>query len=247
MDILISSFSKYNEILHACLLEYDKINPELKFRVLTNARLEFTSKNLDLEVTYVDDDHGWLKSILILLEPYQEDDYVLLCMDDLMPLSFVGDEVLNAFIAFARSKNIDSLKLYEPPSQRISSSINSGFTRIERCDQDRYPISTMLSIFKVSFLRNLLKQSSDAWDFEQGAYPRIPLKSQCYTSPCNVFDFANLVIKGSVVKSRFKSHTPAGHVLRNMSYFGYVRHYLIIFVSTYKSFSFGKLFKFLVH
>ena len=247
MDILISSFSRYNEILRLCLLEYDKINPRLHFRVISDSTIDFSPKNISIEFNYLDSDQGWLKSVLLLLEDYDEKDHVMLCMDDLLPLSYIGDEVLSAFISYSKKNNIDSLKLYEPPSQRISSSINSSFSRIDRCNHDRYPISTMLSIFKVSFLRNLLIESSDAWDFEQGAFSRIAAQSKCYASPCNIFDFANLVIKGNVVAPRLKSSEPANYVLMNMSRTALIKHYLIILSSAYKSFSIKRWFKFMVH
>ena len=247
MDILISSFSKYNDVLHSCLIEYDKLNPDLSFRVISDAKIDFVPKNISLQFTYLDNDQGWLQSVLHLLEDYDETDHVILCMDDLMPLSFVGDEVLSAFVSFSKNKNIDSLKLYEPPNERIFSSINSGFSRIERCDQDRYPISTMLSIFKVSFLRTLLTQSSDAWDFERGASSRISSRSQCYTSPFNIFDFSNLVVKGRVVASRLNSDMPVRYVLKNMSRSALMRYYVTIIFSTYKSFSLKKFFRFMVH
>tara|TARA_B100001063_G_C16690030_1_gene516547 strand:+ start:436 stop:1185 length:750 start_codon:yes stop_codon:yes gene_type:complete len=249
MDVLISSFTKYNKILHACLRNYDQLSPKINIRVITDSNDRFVPKNINLEYNIHENDIGWLSSIMQLLKTYDEDDYVILCMDDLMPISYMGNENLNAYIKFAIDHKVDSLKLYEPPSQRIFSSIDSNFSSIRSCIQDKYPISTMFSIFKVLFLKELLKKSNDAWDFEQNASKRIKKNSACFTAPCNIFDFSNIVIKGKVVESRLKGNENEDEdfILNKMSKIDLIKHFIIITISTLRTFSLKKLFKFLFH
>ncbi len=247
MDILIASFSKYNAVLSTCLNEFDKLNPNLNFRIITDSKLNFLPKKINCQITYLEKDQGWLKSILALLDDYDEDEQIILCMDDLLPKYFIGNEVLDAFIRLSKKEDFDSLKLYEPPSQRISSSIRSNFSEVRSCKNDRYPISTMFSIFKVSFLKEHLLNSSDAWDFEQNAITRIKNGSKCFSTPFNIIDFSNIVIKGSIVQKRLDENYLKTFVLKNMSKFDLILHYLTIIFSTIKSFSFRNFLRFLFH
>jgi len=247
INIVISTFSGYHKVLLETLSAYRNLDIGAKFYIVSDRRLEHDFTDMQIDQTITGQDLGWNKAIQILLNQFQSDEYVILTMDDLLPYSVANPSLIVYFIQLAQKEKMDALKLYEPPSQRFSSSLEADFMPFRSSKEDKYAISTMFSIYRVSFLSWIVEQSDNAWKYERGARNMMRPSHKVYTLGLNLISFKNIVIKGMVVNKRLKSFKESSDSnLKNMNAFQLFKHYMTIFISAIRSFSLSRYLRFLL-
>ena len=116
-------------------------------------------------------------------------------------------EVKNLIFKFFKDKRLLSMKLYLNPNERIAKIPETANGIISACGKSEYPLSTMVSIFNVGFLRKILKPGETAWQFEKNAVTRMSCDELEYLAQLNfnLISVQNLMVRGKLVPWRNRS------------------------------------------
>ena len=196
MKIVFCTFNKYLDVAKLTAESICNNFPNNELHIITDK--VFKTDN-QINFFKLKEDLGWVKNLEIFLSGLDSNERIILTMDDLY---ITGSSLL--FESIVNSKyieNYDSVRLYDPPNIRISSAIDSDFCNIINSNTDNYPVSCMFCIYKVSFLRHLLKDEDDAWRFEKNANKKL-FNYKTASIPFNAVTMRNIVVKGDVVRSR---------------------------------------------
>tara|TARA_E500000178_G_C16976983_1_gene733865 strand:- start:773 stop:1495 length:723 start_codon:yes stop_codon:yes gene_type:complete len=147
-------------------------------------------------------DIGWNAMIKKYLEN-NDMEKVIIWMDDLIIKSKIDDYALDYAIKVVLKNDLDYLSLYQPPARKLVDAIQSDFKPKNTLINDRYPISTMCSIFSRNMLLELLREDESPWEFEKNAKSRIGLQFKISQLGFNIVDIKNVISKGKIVKWRF--------------------------------------------
>ena len=223
MKILISSCSKYVFVRNEVIKTIHSVFPQAYIYIVTELNdISTNSKNIQfLKI----EDKGWSSNLIALIEAIDlpASEHAILWMDDLAidasgyNVTVVQDLVFRLYEA----NKLLSLKLYLNPNERIVKLADTSVGIISGCGNSEYPVSTMVSIFNVGFLKRILRSGESAWDFERNALNRIKYEELQFLAQLN-FNFIsirNLVVQGKLVPWRMKNlHHPGMSFLESLIY-----------------------------
>lgn len=211
MKVLISSCTKYNAVRQEAILSIKKQFPESLIYIITG--LDDISTSSDAEIFKSVDD-GWSANLIKLIDlcSLNDDEAILLWVDDLVikTINPLGWQTYQFIAQIFDSQSLYALKLYETPVSRLVNANNfmSGiFSPINQSED--YPVSTMVSLIRILFLKQILRANESAWEFEKKAHQRIDFKDLIKLKKLNfnLVDISNLVVKGKIVPWRSSSDT----------------------------------------
>jgi hypothetical protein len=248
MKILISSCTKYNAVRQEVILSIKKQFPESLIYIITG--LDDISASSDAQIFKSEDD-GWSANLFKLIDwcSLNDDEAVLLWIDDLViktinPLAWQTYQ----FIAeIFDSQSLFALKLYETPVSRLvnANDINNGiFTSINQSED--YPISTMVSLIRILFLKKILRANESAWEFETKAHQRIDFRDLTKLKKLNfnLVDISNLVVRGKIVP--WRSLSDADNLMGKMNFSQGYLYKMKIIMHFLKLVSIKNIFGFLI-
>lgn len=236
MNVIISSCQKYQ---YVCQRVYESwIANSDKFVI--NIYSDFAIENLrNGDVNVVGNDFGWNQNLIFLLSSFSDDEIVILTMDDLLVTNF--DELLfDAYMSFFGSRGLDYLSLYAEPIEQLRRVIEADGKAIVTTE-GRYILSTMVSAYRVGFLKRILNASRNPWEFER--FKGAPVLDEVcgVVTPC--FGLRNIMIKGSAVSWRLSEKADLDHLDTNR--FNDVVYTVRIVFSFFRRFSFLSFVKFI--
>tara|TARA_B100001057_G_C22861803_1_gene954830 strand:- start:2558 stop:3277 length:720 start_codon:yes stop_codon:yes gene_type:complete len=237
MKIVFCTFSKYVDIAKLTANSICNNFPNNQLHIITDEVFETDNQ---INFFKLKEDFGWVKNLETFLSELDSDEQIILTMDDLFITG--SSPLLKSIIRNEYIKEYDSVRLYDPPNVRISSAIDSDFCNISNANNDRYPISCMFCIFKVSFLRHLLKDEIDAWSFEKNAYKKL-LDYKTASIPFNAVTLRNIIVKGDIVSSRL--HDLKLNNFKKMSIFKLMKYKLVSLLSFIRNKNIRKIIKYL--
>jgi len=251
MKILISTCCRYIPSAKLVVDSIRRANCSLPIVVVCedDRALDALAAFSGVDVLRTPYDMGWQCAIMHALESshFCDATNVLVTMDDLAFTSGFDPAVFALIEAKFLEEGASAMKLYEPPSTRISTSISMDFQFFNECCGARYPISCMLSIFDISFLKRQLSLSSSAWDFELRSSSRLVDGDKVMSLGFNLVNLSNIVIKGAVATSRFNYwfSDVSSIKLPVMSKTDELRHWAYISASFCKNFRLRNFFRYL--
>jgi len=160
---------------------------------LISNKIFFTHK--DVKNILVGNDISWSDNLIKGLKSIEKD-YVLLMIDDLI----LNKKISNKFFMMIS----DWININDPNHLRLHISnkpnfYNSFIGKIP--NKIPYKISLMPSIWKKSFLQNILKKGESAWEFEINGTKRAFKYDEFYSLYNNLIFYENSIIKGKWQRS----------------------------------------------
>jgi hypothetical protein len=139
----------------------------------------------------VGDDISWSDNLMKAIAAIRED-YLLMFLDDLFLVDYVRTDRVLEICAWIADHDANYVRLNpsEPPDQPYSTllgTVSPGMI---------YRTSTVLSVWKKSVLRDLLKSGETAWQFEIAGSQRADRYDSFYSTFEGCFPVRNGVIKG---------------------------------------------------
>ena len=245
--IVMSTFDGYSSVARLCVEQLLKLNLGLNIVVVSDLFPDDFPSNEQLVARSTVDDLGWVKNMQLALGHLNDDDYAIVTMDDLWVSNPLGVRVFTSVIEEIVRRKLDIVKLYEPPTSRIMSSIETSFGGYADVCNHKYPVSCMFSILKVSVFRHLLNHCTNAWDFERRAEEILKSCDEdvgVWALGFNLVDVKNLVVKGVTVPSRVSGLELPG--VKRMTHIMLLKYYAAIFFGVIRSFSLSKFMRYVI-
>ena len=194
IEIVVISCDNYSDIWPFFFKSfyYHWSNCPLRLSLISNNK-KFVYK--DVKNILVGNDISWSDNLIKGLE-YIEKDYVLLMIDDLL----LNKKISSKFFMMIS----DWININDPNHVRLHISnkpnfYNSFIGKIS--NKIPYKISLMPSIWKKSFLLNILKKGESAWEFEINGTKRAFKHDEFYSLYNNLIFYENSIIKGKWQRS----------------------------------------------
>jgi hypothetical protein len=169
--------------------------------IIVLADFEFECRFIDELIAY-GEDLGWNQALAEFFKTRSNEEYFILWMDDLLVIDAPEEEFINEFLASLTRLDYDYCSLYAPPAIRLKQFANISSKIIAATEVGKYPVSTMCSLFKVGFFKNILIDTKTPWEFEKLASKKLKTmdgKYKLYDLSSNLFTLSNMIIKGRCV------------------------------------------------
>jgi hypothetical protein len=196
--VLIATCDKYSDVWSPLRQGIEKFLPDLRWPIFCMIeRAPSTARMPDRWTGLtVPSGRAWSASVAAAVKQLGEFDYVLLWIDDLIPIGPSESGLFYAVADLLQTLRPNYLRLNPTPRPaRISHShgpLSVGV--IER--GDIYRASTILAVWRPSVLLRLLSETENAWQFEVAGSARSDAFSGFYGSTNITIPVCNLVVKG---------------------------------------------------
>lgn len=136
--------------------------------------------------------------------------YVLITLDDYFLIERVDNERIEELIRTAENEDLDYIRLYARPKRATRKAI-SGTDRVKWIDtEEKYSVNLYTAIWKTDFLRAMLIEKKNAWEFETGlSRAATAYNAKCAVSLKKEFKILDVVRKGKLLHKSaayFKKH-----------------------------------------
>lgn len=202
--ILVVSCDRYADLWQPFFYLFFRFWPDCPYKIylLSNKTIVKFSNVINIAIG---EDRSWSDNLLLALKQIPEE-YVLLHIEDLFLIDFVDSKKVEQFFNFAIKNNVNYLRMHaspqpDQPYNELVGVVSRGTI---------YRTSTVMSLWKKSFLCKLLKSGETAWDFEIYGTIRSDAYGGFYSSYKSLFPIINGVIKGKWRRSVVKKITKLG-------------------------------------
>lgn len=161
--ILIPTCDKYAHVVPAHVHYLRKLWPQCPYEVtvLTTGDLI----DVDAEVISLGKDHGFANNIHIFLSRYMQDDLMMLCLDDLIPVEIHPRRIDRALDVLGSDQSVHMVRL----SKRFTTEgkpYKHDRLFVEMDKSSPYLFSLKGTIWKTEIFRRLLRKNANPWGSE---------------------------------------------------------------------------------
>jgi hypothetical protein len=205
--VVVLSFDRYSDlwpVYFECTKKFWNHNTKPTYLVTNEAMPRFDG----VRVIPTGSEVSWSYRARAAVEKVDAE-YILLMLEDYYFTSAVSDDVMESLFNYAKTNDVDYLRIYPFPKIHFS---DKGVERIHPIPKDvLYGVNLQASIWKKEYLKKVLASGNySAWEFEarqkNGAATQI--QGKLYTVDYAPFEMVNGVLQG-------KWYTPAVKTLRN--------------------------------
>jgi len=156
-------------------------------------------------IQHLNKDYGWSKNIIKLLEVVREDVFFMGCEDYILE-DFAKEEIDICFKAVCKDKDIGCIRLTRKKRIKLENEFEDDiYGPVYGPIVKPYPyyVSLQPTIWKKSYLRSIIKEDENAWQFETEASKRAMQIStpRAYCTSKTLFNYKNYIVKGQLQKN----------------------------------------------
>lgn len=188
--VLVVSCDKYADLWKPFFQSFRRFWPDCPFAVYLLSNKIGTDLP-QVKNVLIGDDVSWSDNLIKGLKSLKEE-YVFLFLDDLFLRDFVKTEEVSKIFNWIAESKANYVKM--SPLDRPDKPYNELVGVVAK--RKSYRISSIVCIWKKSFLLELLKSGESAWHFEIYGSVRSDAYDDLYSTWKNYFPVINCVIKG---------------------------------------------------
>lgn len=243
--LLIATCKKYITVCQKTVDSLETLADLVEIVVISDTTVTFPPYVRHLRK---DSDDGWNCMIHDYVQGCDPDRQILIWMDDLILIRLSDRALLEDAIAAHREEEMDYLSLYCPPWEQIERLISRGgrYLRIDTIVA-RYPVSCMASLYRASFLLDLLDPNESPWQFEKTAPEKLRAlpDRRLFALKYTPVDIHNIAIKGKLVPWRTADYA-TGMTLPSMGRMDTLKYRAKAVLYSLRHLSWSKLYHFIL-
>ena len=193
-EILILSCKKYTKVANITLSRLIQYGAHNYFNIKIYPSYPNLTLDNNIEEIRIKNEADWSSDLLEVLRSIKGE-YLLLWLDDLVPIEQPNFEKIRNYFEFVVDNNANHLRLNPMPPAR-GSKIAKGISEI--LFDEPYRCSTVFSIWKKTVLIELLQSGESAWQFEIFGSIRSSKISKFYSADCVNINHKNTLIRGKI-------------------------------------------------
>lgn len=151
----------------------------------------------------------WTDRLAVALNQIKTE-FVLITLDDYFLIQPVDNEKIQHLVNIAKQNSLDYIRLFPRPKSATRSRISNNENIFWVDTKESYSVNLYSSIWKVDFLKSMIKKSKNAWQFEVGLnIDATKYGAKCAVSHENEFIILDVVRKGKILHKAnryFKKH-----------------------------------------
>lgn len=192
ITFLLNSCDKYSDTWTPFFSLLKKNWPNLNMPIVLNTETkQFSFEGLEISVCNTPDAKTWSERFLSVLEKVSTE-YVLVFLEDFFIEDKVNEEEFDrCFHYIVQHSNVGCVSFKNTPGGTIESETLSGYSKLPA--KAKWRVNCQAGIWRVSFLKKLLKKHENAWEFESwGSYRSRFYKDEIYSvmkQQKKVFDY----------------------------------------------------------
>ena len=199
ISLIVSSCDSYSDLWIMFANTFNECFPEFsgeKWLLSNNKTFDYNG----FSSLRVGEDISWSSNLSLALREITTE-YVLLALDDLFLKEKVDNKLFEKVFYDFVSLNGNYLKMIVAPKSSVSSE-SIYFNVLEK--GSLYRSTAVLTIWRVSVLKEILVDNESAWEFEEKSALRSDNYEGFYVVRKNFFSTLHMVVRGKILKKSIK-------------------------------------------